>query len=127
MWAGLSRPNAAFYVPFYFGINGVPPRYSCGADSCLSAFAVFEKLSGIVLSDHSRHARTVSQAQERFESRAIELQKTIDRTAAGLYEKNPGLARDFLAIWVSGLCAESLAIAEGLTKELEPESGTVSE
>jgi dipeptidase len=127
MWVGLSRPGVAVYVPFYLGINGVHPAYSCGYDSCGSAFDRFKKLSGILLSDHQAYAGLIAPEQKQFESSAAALQKTIDRTAADLYEKDPGLARDFLTIWVTGLCEESLEIVGRLTRELEPMSGSVDE
>ena len=124
MWVGLSRPDAAVYVPFYFGIDEVPGRYACVDESCGSAFKSFKDLSDLLLSDYKRGMMTVLPGRERLEAGAISLQKTIDENAAGLYKKDPSLAREFLTSYVAGFCAESLNLTDRLIDELKKTTGT---
>lgn len=123
MWVGLSRPDAGVYVPFYFGIDEVPGPYACADESCGSAFKTFETLSNLVLSSYSLGSMKVHRGRESLETGAISFQRTIDETAAELYEKDPALARAFISTYVAGLCAESLDLAARLISELEAVSG----
>jgi len=127
MWVGLSRPDAAVYVPFYFGIDEVPGRYACADESCGSAFTSFKDLSDLVLSNYTRGMIAVLPGRDRLEAGAISLQKTIDVTAADLYKKDSSLAREFLTIYVAGFCAESLNLADRLIDELDTPAGANQE
>ncbi len=127
MWVGLSRPDAAIYVPFYFGIDEVPERYGCADEACGSAFKSFERLSNLVLANYSLGSSKVIRGREHLEAGAFSLQSTIDESASELYEKDPSLARAFLSTYVGGLCAESLDLAARLIRELETVSGASHE
>jgi dipeptidase len=101
LWFGLDDTFSTVYVPMYCGIREVPVSMAVGtADfnrfSWDSAFWVFNFVSNWAYSRYSDMIVEIQKLQGELESQFIADQPEIEKAALDLYQRAPGLARDYL-------------------------------
>jgi len=124
LWAGLSRPSAAFYIPFYFGVREIPGRFACADTECGPAFDVFKRLSDALLADYPRRIENILATRSAFESAFLARQTSVEDEAADLFKSDPALGKDYLTQYVDRLCDDVLASAEQIALGFEKEEAS---
>ncbi|MHB0972225.1 MAG: dipeptidase [Thermoanaerobaculia bacterium] len=104
LWFGLDDTFTTVYVPMYAGIREVPKSFAVGtADfsgfSWDSAFWVFNFVSNWTYGRWSDAIVDLQKVQSELESQFIADQPEIEKAAVDLYQRAPGLARDYLTAY----------------------------
>ena len=99
LWYGVDDTYFTCYVPFYCGINAVPDSYtkgSLGKFSWDSAWWVFNFVANFANLKYSYMKEDIQKVQKELEETFDALQPIVEKTAAGLYAKDPGLMTTYL-------------------------------
>lgn len=100
-WFGVDDAGTTVYVPFYCGINRVPPSWTEGYGDMLeykddAAFWVFNRVAHFAYLFYNRVMPDISKLQEELETKFARYTPGIDAAALTLWEEDPELAREFL-------------------------------
>lgn len=101
LWFGFDDTYSTVYTPMYCGIREVPKSWAVGSGnfnefSWDSGFWVFNFVSNWAYSRYSDMIVDIQQVQGELESQFIAQQPEIEKAAVDLYNRAPGLARDYL-------------------------------
>lgn len=121
LWAGLSSPFTAVYLPFYFGINIIPISYLYAPNSYnkKSAFWIFKKLGDL---SRSNYPQTMSQwilERSKFEANIINLQNSITNSATMLNAQSKPKLIHFLNSLVNSYTKGAVNLAKTQIEKLE--------
>ncbi len=148
LWHTQTGAVAAPFVPFYLGVQDVPPEYkqhryltaaeaalfvnidrqppefksqvSQSIESTRSAFRSFKRLFYLTMQHHEKFLPEVTEAIESFEDKLIEQVAGVEKTARTLYEAGEaGLAQDYLTYFSQTEAMKALRLAETLASSLE--------
>ena len=83
LWAGVASPFTAVYIPFYFGIDSIPPAYGRFAvkSDTNSAFWIFKTLGDLGKDNYKNKMKTWRQLRRQLESDIIKKQSIIIQNA----------------------------------------------
>jgi dipeptidase len=133
MWISMRRPDGSVYVPWYCGIDDVPPMFSLGrAEEALAthftegaterpqppSFATFADLCRRLEANYREVFPLVRRMRTTLEASFFELQPTVEATAAELHAKEPDLARDFLTSYTIGQTGKTIRAIDRLCEQL---------
>ena len=133
MWIAMRRPDGSVYVPWYAGIDDVPPHFATGRlDDALPnhfaegakdhpqppAFAAFAAMCRTLEADYGDVFPQVLRARRLLEASFFELQPTVERTAKELHERDPTLARAFLTSYTIGQTGRAVRAVSRLHQKL---------
>jgi len=133
MWISMRRPDGSVYVPWYCGIEDVPPMFALGrAKDALAthfakgatkrpqppSFAAFAELCRRLEANYREVFPQVRRMRSILEASFFELQPTIEATAAELHSKDPELARDFLTSYTIGQTGKTIRAINRLCERL---------
>lgn len=101
LWFGMDDTYSTVYTPMYCGITAVPKSFAVGTGDFKtftwdSAFWVFNFVSNWAYTRYSDMIVDVQRVQNELEGNFIARQDEVDKAAADLYRRAPGLARDYL-------------------------------
>lgn len=100
-WFGVDDAGTTVYVPFYCGINRVPPSWAEGYGDMLeykddAAFWVFNRVAHFAYLFYNRVMPDISRLQSELETKFARYTPGIDAAAITLWKEDPKLAREFL-------------------------------
>ena len=148
IWHTQTGAVAAPFVPFFLGVQDVPPEYkqhryltadeaalfvnvdrqgataksqvSQAIESTRSAFRSFKRLFYLTMQHHEKFLPEVTEMWEAFEEKLIKQVVGVEQTAQILYEVGKAdLARDYLTYFSQTEAMNALHLAETLTGSLE--------
>ncbi|MGK2857855.1 MAG: dipeptidase [Thermoanaerobaculia bacterium] len=101
LWFGFDDTYSTVFTPMYCGIRDVPKSWAVGSGnfnefSWDSGFWVFNFVSNWAYSRYSDMIVDIQTVQGELESQFMAEQPEIDKAAVDLYNRAPGLARDYL-------------------------------
>jgi dipeptidase len=104
LWFGLDDTFTTVYVPMYAGIREVPKSFAVGTAnfssfSWDSAFWVFNFVSNWTYGRWSDIIVDLQKVQGELESQFFADQPEVEKAAVDLYQRAPGLARDYLTAY----------------------------
>ncbi len=132
-WISMRRPDGSVFLPWYAGIDDVPPFFALGdADRALEthftqaarmrpqppSFKVFADVCRTLEAGYGRCFPLVRATRERLEATFFDLQSTTERTALALHETDPARARAFLTAYTAGQTAVAIRAFEDLQRRL---------
>lgn len=116
-WISMRRPDGSVFLPWYAGIDDVPPFFALGdADRALDthftqaararpqppSFKVFADVCRTLEADYARCFPQVRATRERLEATFFALQRATEQTARELHDADPARARAFLTAYTAG-------------------------
>jgi dipeptidase len=142
IWRALDQPCSSVFVPWYLGATDVAPLLHRAPENPAtstrdmldfhfnhspeawdldlnSAPAVFSLLGQMVDADYELTHEYVQHYWGQLEARAIAMQPEIDVAAKGLFERDPGLASEFLSAYCSGQAYRALETARRLINDIK--------
>ncbi|MCA9134321.1 MAG: hypothetical protein KDA45_14230, partial [Planctomycetales bacterium] len=138
LWVAATSPLTAPFVPYYLGIDDVPPEYKKhryllegeasklidanyrGIESTRFAFRSYKRLFYLTQEHPDRFLPEVTEAFEAFESKLIARQEAVERTALTLYEaKKEKLAADYLTYYCFTEAMNALRLGDALAESIE--------
>lgn len=138
LWVAGASSLTAPFTPFHLGVTDAPPEFKRhryltageadrfqdldqqGLESTRSAFRTFKRLFYLAKEHEKRFLPEVVEALEGFESRLIEQQKGVERTAAKLFEAGePDLARQYLTYYSGTEALNGMRLADDLATGIE--------
>jgi dipeptidase len=148
LWHTQTGAVTAPFVPFYLGVQDVPPEYkqhryltadeaalfinpdpkapaqrsqvSQAIESTRSAFQSFKRLFYLTMQHHEKFLPEVTEVLQAFEEKLIEQQADVAKTAQTLYAADEAeLARDYLTYYCQTEAMNALRLAETLADSLE--------
>lgn len=134
MWIAMSRPDAGVFMPWYLGIQDVPPGFSgddatrAFTDHFSKAFArtespehyrVFADLNARLDRNYGDWIPEVKAMRDGLEQSCFSLQHHVEATALRLLEKDRGAALEFLTAYTTGQTEIAVARARTLTARLK--------
>ena len=101
LWFGFDDTYSTVFTPMYCGIREVPKSWAVGSGnfnefSWDSGFWVFNFVSNWAYSRYSDMIVDIQRVQGELESQFFAQQPEVEKAAADLYARAPGLARDYL-------------------------------
>jgi dipeptidase len=99
VWIAFGAQDTACYMPFYIGINEIPPSFEIGDHwefNRNSARWAFDYVDFHTLVAYSHAIEDVKKCQDYWEGGAVERTAAIDALANDLYKKDPEKASQFL-------------------------------
>lgn len=114
LWAGLSMPQATTFIPFYFGAERVPQRYSNADPDRGAAFHLYREIAGMMLDDYTSKAPAVVSEWMEMESHIIAGRRGFEAAVLERWKKDPVAAAACLTAHTDSLAARALQKAEGL-------------
>lgn len=114
-WFGVDDAGTTVYVPFYCGINRVPPSWAEGNGDMVqysddAAFWVFNRVAHFTYLFYNRVIGDVSKKQSQLEQKFMDYTPAIDAAATLLWKSDTALAKQFLTDY-------SVNMAETTVKE----------
>ena len=148
LWHTQTGAVAAPFVPFYLGVQDVPPEYkqhryltadeaalfvnvdrqgktaksqvSQAIESTRSAFRSFKRLFYLTMQHHEKFLPEVTEVWEAFEEKLITQVGGVEKTAVTLYAAGEAeLARNYLTYFCQTEAMKALRLAETLAASLE--------
>ncbi len=111
LWYGVDDTYLSCYFPLYCGITELPASFNCGSIrqfSWESGWWVFNLVSNYANLKYDTITPDIIAVQKEFETKFLELQGPVEKTAVELFETNPELAQRYLTDY-SVSQAESVA------------------
>lgn len=101
LWFGVDDASSTVYLPMYMGMKSIPENFKEGEASLLefswnSAFWVFNWVANQAYTRYDKMIVDVKKVQTRLEDQYETFGPVIDAAAKSLYDKDPGIAKDFL-------------------------------
>lgn len=99
VWLSWGAQDTSCYMPFYAGVQALPPSFSCGDHWVFdrrSARWAFDYVDFHAQVAYSVAIEEIKKAREKWEDGAISQIPDIDRRALELYQRNPKKASEFL-------------------------------
>ena len=139
LWVAPTGSVTAPFLPWWIGVQSVPPEYGqhryltegsaatfINADSQLreaTEFAgrLFKRLMYYSCAYPEEYLDRVQATLAAFESGMLEQQERIERIAALAYAEDPALGREALTLYTTARAAEALELGRGLLGGLETE------
>jgi dipeptidase len=120
LWAGLSSPFSAVYVPFYFGINSVPTAFSKAAreSDTNSAFWVFKSLGDMGRKNYPERMKQWRHLRDKFEAYEISEQNVVVRQSEQMIKSNPDAVTAYLEERSKHFSKKALILAKEMLKTL---------
>jgi dipeptidase len=130
MWIAMCRPDTSVFVPWYAGIEEVPPGFGNGAAEMALAkhfepsymelgqpenFAATRALQSRIESDYGKFYPSLDKARDAFELDLLGLQAEVEACALRLYSQIPTAASELLTAYTLGQQAR----ANSLIRELD--------
>jgi len=111
-WYSPGRPKTAFRVPFYCGVNDIPPSHAEGDQYTFewgedSAWWAATAVNTIAQGMYKYIIEDVKVKQNELESEAMAMIPAIDKQALELYESDPEKAREFLTSFCSRFATDA--------------------
>ena len=144
LWVAASSPLTAPFIPYYLGIDDVPPEYKKhryltegeaskfvdpkfrGIESSRYAFRSYKRLFYLTKEHPDRFLPEVTEALEAFELKLIARQKTVERTALKLYKADEEkLARVYLTYYCYTEAMNGLRLGEALAESIEARTNVI--
>lgn len=98
-WYGPDKPFLTCFVPFYCGVNNLPPEYQIGNPLKLdsrSAWWTFNFVANMAALKFSYMKEDILSLQKKIEKSEIDDTASIDDLALSFYKTNPNQAKDLL-------------------------------
>lgn len=139
LWIAPTGSVTAPFLPWWIGVQTVPPEYGqhryltegaastfINADAQLreaTEFAgrLFKRVMYYTCAYPEEYVDRVQATLTAFESRMLEQQERIERIAALAYAEDPELGREALTVYTTARAAEALEVGRGLLGGLETE------
>ena len=133
LWAGLAEGSTSPHIPFYAGITRTPEAYATGSmehepvptevisgSICdeKSAYWTFRQVSNLVNLFYTATKDEVIPILRNWEDELYRLQPFIEKVASDLYQKDPGIAEEYLTTFSNAEAIEALEIAKSLINRL---------
>lgn len=138
LWVAAASPLTAPFIPWYVGADDVPAEYkrhryltegeaakfidpkSRGIESTRYAFRSYKRLFYLMKEHEDRFLPEVSQAIVAFESRLIDRQSAVERTATTLCAAGEDkLAQEYLTYYGKTEAMNGLRLGEALSQSIE--------
>lgn len=148
LWHTQTQAVSTPFIPFYLGVNDVPPEYkkhryltagesalfinpfdnrveqqsqvSQAIESTRSAFRIYKRLFYLTMQHPSKFLPEVTEILEAFETNLLNQQVVIEKTAQTLFDAEEAeLARKFLTYYCNTEAMNALLLAESLANSLE--------
>ncbi len=138
LWVAATSPLTAPFIPYYLGADDVPAEYKKhryltekeaskfvdpnfrGIESTRYAFRVYKRLFYLTKEHEDKFLPEVTESLNAFESKLIERQQSIERTALTLYKAGEAkLARNYLTYYCKSEAMNGLRLGEALGESIE--------
>jgi dipeptidase len=138
LWVAATSSLTAPFCPWYIGAERVPAEYGKhryltegqaarfvdpnwrGVESTRYAFRVYKRLFYLTKEHEENFLPEVTEALTAFESRLIDRQQTVERTAEVLYEADEAqLAQEYLTECCNNAAMRGLRLGEALADSIE--------
>jgi len=133
-WVCLKSPCTSFFIPFHFGITKFPDGFCLEGDitstdsyeetpespfevDILRAFSTFESFHNKVDNAYGSVIIRLKPEYERFERRAIALQKPLEQAVLQLYPVDKSTAQEMLTNYSNGLYLSAMETLERVLSE----------
>jgi dipeptidase len=120
IWTGLAEGATSAHVPFYSGIAKTPKAYTAGSQVYdeESAYWTFRQISNLVNLFYTSTKDKVIPVWREWEEELYALQPVIEKAASELFQKNPGMAEEYITSYSNMKATEALEIAKSMTTKL---------
>jgi len=139
LWIAIGPPEASVFIPFYFGVAGVPleynehryltkgealrmelPRERQGQETTAYAYRIYDRLFMLVDEHYDEFHPEVIETFRAFEEKLFSQQGDVEAIASQLIQaKKFDLAERFLTYYCATEAMEGLRVASGLSDSLE--------
>jgi dipeptidase len=114
LWFGLDDTYSTVYMPMYMGMKRVPHSMAVGTGDFSkftweSAFWTFNFVSNWAYSRYSDMIVDIQKVQRELEGRFLADQAEVEKAALDLFNRAPGLARDYLTDYSVRIADETVA------------------
>ena len=114
LWAGLSTPYSAVYIPVYLGLNKLPSEYEYAPQEAdiSSAFWTFKILGDNFRNNYPRDASDWISIRQNLEKSFIKKHQEVIKEAARLFQKDPENVKNYLNQQTHRFAKQALKIAK---------------
>ena len=105
MWSALSIPTGSIYLPFYFGLNKVPPAYGTGSRDDGAAHFVYKEYHSAL---QSSNGHSMINELRALETSLLENQAQFEKSIMDIYTRDMDAARKELTEWIHDVSNQAL-------------------